>query len=55
VELYITCSRPLQQIYGVKTFMMGRCRIGVNPVSLHENVPHLLMSQFGANEALRHE
>jgi hypothetical protein len=55
VQHYITCSRSPQQIYGVKTFMMGRCRVGVNPVTLHEDVPHWLMSQFGANEALRHE
>jgi hypothetical protein len=48
VQLQLTRPCPLKKTYGVKTFVVRRRGIGVNPIALHEEMSHWLMSQSGA-------
>ena len=50
VQPYLTGLRPTQEIYGIENFVMGRRRVGINPVRFNENMTHSLMSRCAGSE-----
>ncbi len=48
MRLHLTRTSALQKFYRIKTFVMGRCRISENPISLNKDMAHSFMSQSGA-------